>query len=739
MNRKHSSLLPLYTLLVLFTLAGCKTPQTVTQVPPPPPNAPIAPPPPMQASGKDYAGYYPNVQAGKYDNGKMWTFSYPPKQYFKDTYGFDASDEWLDNVRMSALRFANYCSASFVSANGLVMTNHHCGRESVTEVTRDGEDLPTDGFYAATLEEERKVDGLYLDQLVGMQDITADINDAMKAGSDKTAQAQLRSARMDEIVKSTEANTGLKAQIHTFYNGSIYQLYTYKRYTDVRLVMAPETDMGYYGGDPDNFTFPRYTLDFTFFRVYGEDGKPIQTKNHYTWSEDGYVGDEPLFVVGNPGTTKRLSTVSILEYDRDYAIPHTLDLVNMLTSTYWDYLVANPDKKLELMDTYFSYANSQKAYTGMYGGLKDPVLMGKRASFENSFKDAVKSNPELNTKYGHLWSEIAASRAQMSKYFGKQILYSPSNSNSRLFRLAAQAVSLAEEMKKPADQRRPGNSDEEIKSKVAKLSLPDNYYPEIEEKLIAFQMSKASKWSNNKFSLIDGQPNPAMFEKQAANLARNSIVAQPEKLRALFDQGPDAVLMSKDPILSYTKTAQDSMAYYRTIIQPIAAAEADNIQLLGQAMYEVYGTAVPPDANMTLRIADGTVKTYNYNGTTAPEFTTFHGLYDRYYSYNKQEPYRIPELWVNTDNTFDKSTKFNFISTHDIIGGNSGSAMINAKGEVVGLIFDGNIESLPGRYIYDVDSNNRCVSVHSSAILQSLRHVYKAERLADELEYSKIK
>ncbi len=739
-----------YSLIIMCLLfvTSCKTPQTASQSGPATaeaPTAPTAPKAPLTPSTSsmqeinDYSGYYPNVEAGKYDNGKMWTFSYPPTQYFKDTYGFNPSDEWVESVRMAALRFSTYCTASFVSENGLVMTNHHCGRQSVTEVTKNGEDLPKDGYYAKSFEEERKVEGLFVDQLVAMEDVTADVNDAMTSGTSESEKTKLKTAKIDELVKAAETKTGMKAQIHTFYNGSIFQLYTYKRYSDVRLVMAPETDLGFFGGDPDNFTYPRYTLDFTFFRVYGDDGKPLQTKYHYTWSKDGAEGNEPLFVIGNPGTTKRLNTVSMLEYDRDYSVPHVIDLLRTLTSTYESYIAQHPESKLELTDTYFGYTNSLKAYEGIYGGLKDPDMMGKRANFEKSFKTAIYSKPALKAKYGDLWTKIAKSRNDLRQYYGKQIIFSPSNSNSKLFALGAKAIDIANEMKKPADKRSAGNSDDQLKEKIAKLKLDETYHPEIEVKIVEFQLSKVNKWSNSKLKLVDGANTPAMIPAQSKSLVNGTVVANHAKLTELFAQGPDAVLSSKDPVLMYAKMSKDSLAYYQGLIQPIVAAENQNIQLLGQALYSVYGTAVPPDANFTLRFADGVLKDYNYNGTTAPVFTTFYGLYDKYYSYGKKEPWNLPEKWLKAENTMNKATKLNYITTHDIIGGNSGSAMINQKGQVVGLIFDGNIESLPGRYIYDVESNNRCVSLHSSGILEALRSVYKANKLADELQYSKIR
>lgn len=727
--------------LMAIIAMSCNTPKAAV-APPSKPTEVTAPVDEMTMlqQKKDYAGTYPAVKAGQFDNGKMWTFAYPPKEYFARTYHFDANDEWLETVRKSALRFATYCTASFVSEDGLVMTNHHCGRESVTEVTKEGEDLPTNGFYAQTLADERPVPGLFVDQLVSMRDVTQLLQDAENAGTTPQEKSKLRQDKVKELTTAGPDEKDMTYQLHSFYNGSIYQVFGYKRYNDVRLVMAPETALGFFGGDPDNFTFPRYCLDYTFFRVYGEDGKPLKTPYHFNWSNDGAAVGEATFVVGNPGTTKRLSTVAQLEYDRDNSIPVVLNYLNIATKTYKDYLEKHPELKLKLTDTYFGMSNSLKAYTGIYNGLLDPVLMGKRADFEHDFKGRVFANNQLKEKYGHLWNDLENTLAKISKEYSKQVAYSPESFGSKLFGNAMSVVELANELKLPTDQRPEElRTQEGIDKAIDKMDLSKDYYPEIEQTMVEMVLESAYKTGFKNLPVVAQMTNPNDADAASKRMVGNTFLDNIVEIKAMFAKGADIVLASDDPFIQYAKMCTDSFAMLRMKIIPLYQAQREYTQELGKALYEVYGTAIPPDANFTLRIADGVVKPYDYNGTTAPAFTTMYGLYDRYYSYGKEDPWNLPANWANPPSNLNMGTKMDFVSTNDIIGGNSGSAMINKNKEVVGLVFDGNIESLPGRYIYDVESGNRTVSVHSSAILESLDKIYKASRLVSELKNSKIK
>lgn len=332
------------------------------------------------------------VEAGRFDAGRMWTFDFPPTDYIAETYAFTPDEAWYEKARLSSLRFADYCSASFVSEDGLVMTNHHCARMSVTEVTQEGEDLHSDGFYAQTLEDERPVPSLFVDQLALIEDVTERVHEAANQVETPEERAEAVEQEIVNIESEYQEKTGYRTEVVEFYNGGKYSVYGYKRYDDVRLVMAPETSIGFFGGDPDNFTYPRYNLDFSFFRVYDENGEPLKTDNYFKWSAEGAAPGEPVFVIGNPGSTSRLYTVAQLEFNRDYEYPRILQLLDGLVAAWGAYLEAHPERKPMMQDRFFSFQNGQKAYRGMLGGLRNPVLMQKKRVFEADFQSKVKAD-----------------------------------------------------------------------------------------------------------------------------------------------------------------------------------------------------------------------------------------------------------------------------------------------------------------------------------------------------------
>ncbi|MEJ2614457.1 MAG: S46 family peptidase [Ignavibacteriaceae bacterium] len=377
-SRERKYLLKSLVVIILFLIAGCSSSQQLQN------NNSLQP---------DYSWLnLDTVKAGKFDTGRMWTFEYPPVKYFEDTYNFKPSEKWLKDVRLSALRFASYCSASFVSGDGLIMTNDHCARESVTEVSSDSANFSKNGFWAKTIEDEKPVPGLFVDQLVLIKDVTDEIQEEISQGKTEADKELNKEKAIAEIEKRESDSTGLKISVVPLYNGGRYSLYGYKRYSDVRLVFAPESEIGFFGGDYDNFTYPRYDLDCSFFRVY-DNGKPLKTKHYFKWSSNGAKDGEPVFVIGNPGSTNRLNTVSQLEYFRDITYPRMVDLLNELVNVYSKLLVENPDRENELRDQMLKYTNSQKAYEGMLKGLRNPILMQKKKDFEEKFKAAVKSNP----------------------------------------------------------------------------------------------------------------------------------------------------------------------------------------------------------------------------------------------------------------------------------------------------------------------------------------------------------
>jgi hypothetical protein len=676
------------------------------------------------------------VKAGKFDTGKMWTFDYPPKAYFEKEYNFDPSDKWLDNVRMSALRFANYCSASFVSADGLVMTNHHCGRESVAEVTKKGEDLFDNGFYAKTLADERPVPGLYVDQLVMIKDITSDIQSAIDSGKTPEEKVANEKRAISEIEKKEGDATKLRMQVVKLFNGGKYSLYGYKRYTDVRLVFSPEASLGYFGGDNDNFTYPRYDLDCNFFRVY-ENGKPLKTEHYFHWSPQGAEPGEPVFVVGNPGHTDRLKTVSQLEYMRDIQYPRTLDLLDELINVYSKVIEEHPERKAELQNRLFGFSNSQKAYTGMLKGLRDPILMQKKIDFEKNFKEAVHSNPKLEAKYGDLWNKIAGTQNDLRKISDKFFALSLNPFlSSKYFIIAEQAVKLANEMKLPEDKRSEQYKGSELDSTINEI-IPAEMDTAMDREMLKDQIDRMIRYLGTSDVNVKEMTAGRRGYEAVDYMLGNSILTSSSKFKEIAKQGADAILNSSDPFIYFIVHSKDTRDELTKKVNSITSDESTYSQELGKALFDVYGTSIPPDATFTLRISDGVVKGYPYNGTIAPPFTTFYGLYNRYYSFDKKYPYDLPKEWQNPPADFKLETPMDFVSTNDIIGGNSGSPVINEKAQIVGLAFDGNIESLPGNFIFTTETN-RTVAVHSAGMLEAIKDLYKATRLSDELKTGKM-
>jgi hypothetical protein len=668
------------------------------------------------------------TKGGPLDLGKMWTFDNPPKDYFQKTYKFTPDEKWFEETRLASLRFADYCSASFVSANGLVMTNHHCARESGTGVTRKGEDLNATGFFAKTAAEERKVDGLFVDQLVKIEDITKRIQDAMTGAASQSEQAQLQ-AREEafSVVKQEygqkEGWKGLELQTITFYNGGRYSIYGFKRYTDVRLVFMPELQLGFFGGDYDNFTYPRYALDCSFFRVY-DNGKPLQTTHFFKFNPNGVRDGEPIFVIGNPGHTERLKTVAELEFDRDLQVPATIQLLKNRSAALQAYNATA--KNDSVLNEIFSYENSLKAYGGQLEGLRDASLLARKAVFENQFKAAANAK-NLSADQLKTWDEIAASTAQLRSLFKDVNYLAPSERTmGELMTFANVATQFSELLaSRPQDAERARSL--MVAPEVTDMSLEEAY--------LAAHLAEAQAALGNddpyvKAALTGPDGKMRSPKAAAAYLIKTTKLTDPAFLKELSTR-PNVASSSNDPMLALAK-----IGFPRYVTAARQARQLTQQQevlrgQLGRMLYDVYGTAVPPDATFSLRINDGVVQSYNYNGTKAPILTTFAGLYDRNYSFANKAPWDLPARWRNPPMELLKQPMC-FISTNDIIGGNSGSPMINKNREAVGLAFDGNMESLPGEFIF-VPDLNRTISVHTGGIIAAMRYIYKADRLVNEL------
>ena len=664
------------------------------------------------------------VKAGRFDMGKMWTFDNPPLDYFEEAYDFRPTKEWLENVRMSALRFGTWCSASFVSEDGLIMTNHHCARGNVTQVTREGENLNENGFYAVTLADEREVPGLYVEQLIQIIDVTKEIKDAIATGKDAEEKRKMRKKKIREIEKKYRNELDLKCSVISFYNGAEYSLYAYKRYSDVRLVFAPEDFLGFFGGDPDNFTYPRYDLDCSFFRVYDEDGKPLKTKHFFKWSPGGAKVGEPIFVVGNPAGTGRLSTVAQLEYKRDFESRLISDYLTGIVNIYYELMEKYPEKRLELYSMLMNYANTQKAYAGALKGLQNPVLMERKKDFEWKFRQAVNSNPELKAKYGNLWDEISRIKDEEAKIFPEYSAYNINSYSSSLY--LSTAKDIYDEIK---------NKNEINISDIEEM-YPKSIDKEYEDKLLELEIKLLTDLLGSDNELIQELVGDRKGKEAADYLLSKSVLTNKEDLVALAKKGKDE-LINSDPFIKYVSKTQDRFNELSDQYGKLLREESKLETELGQALFAVYGNSIPPDATFTLRISDGVIKPYEYNGTVTPTKTTFYGLYDRYHSFNKEIPWQLPERWINPPAEFDLETPLNFISTNDISGGNSGSPVINQKAEIVGLAFDGNIEALPGYFIF-TSKAGRTVSVTSEGMIEAIQDLYKAKRLSEELKNGRI-
>jgi hypothetical protein len=675
---------------------------------------------PMAAQGTA-AGYVKEF-------GTMWTFDAPPLDYWKATYDFVPPAGWLDHVRLASVRLPN-CSASFVSSQGLVMTNHHCARSCITAASPADTNYMETGFVSAGLQDERKCPGLYVDQLQTIEDVTAKVQRAVTASTPE-AEAGQRAAVVDKLEKECASAPDLNCQVVTLFNGGRYSLYQYRRFSDLRLVMAPEESISFFGGDPDNFTYPRYDLDLSLLRVY-QDDKPYQPRDFLSWSDSGAVEGDVVFVIGNPGSTGRLLTVAQMEYLRDVTYPAQLAGIARQLAVLKP-LAASSEAAMRTYDnTIFGLENAQKAIKGYRRGLVDSTILARKTAFERDFRARIMAKPNLRREYGTAWDAIGAAETALRRdslplrwygFGGSQLL----NLAGGLVRIPVQAA-LPDSLRLP--QYRGAGLDNARKQVVAPSIEFDML---LEQKLLAAQLTAAAAELPASDPFLRAVLAGRTPDAAASALLTGTRLADPAVRKGLVDGGAAAVRASTDPLIVVAR-AIDALATPVGMRQARqnAAIEA-NAARIGRAIFDAYGTSLPPDATFTLRISDGVVKGFPMNGTIAPYRTSFYGLYGRSAEFGDKAPFHLPERWKQAEARLDLSAPLDFVTTNDIIGGNSGSPVINASGQVVGLIFDGNIEMLPNRFIF-TDEVARSVSVHSVAITEALRHVYGADRIANEL------
>ena len=659
----------------------------------------------------------------------MWTFDNPPLKQLQEKYHFTPTQQWLDHVRLSSVRLNDGGSGSFVSPHGLLLTNHHVARGQLQKNSTAEHDYSRDGFYAATPDQEMKSPDLEVNVLVSMENVTDRVMGAIKGAKTPQEEFNSRRAAIAAIEKESLDKTGLRSDVVTLYQGGEYWLYRYKKYTDVRIVFAPEAQIAFFGGDPDNFTYPRYDLDMAIFRVY-ENGKPIDSRDYLKWNPKGAANEELVFVSGNPGTTRRLDTVAQLEELRDVAFPNNVKLLRNRIATLKQYSGRGPEQARQAASMIFGLENSLKSIDGQLKGLLDKSIMDKKAAEEADFKGKVGANAEWKAAYGSAWNVIAAAEQKAASRAREQFYRTL---DSQLATLAMNIVQYVAEVRKPDGQRLPGFHDAQLESFRFRLYSRAPIYPEFE---IA-RMTGSLEWD------LSGAPADDPFLKTvlegrspreaATALVNGTKLADPAFRKQLVDGGETAVAASNDPMIVLARQL-DPMR--RELIK----WNEENVQTplqrageqLGKARFAVYGKTTYPDATFTLRLSYGQVKGYPMNGTEAPYKTTFYGLYDRSTSFDFAGPFALPSRYQEGRTRLNLATPLDFVTTNDVVGGNSGSPLINAAGELVGLLFDGNIESLVGDFVYE-GATNRTVAVHTAGMTEALEKLYHAQALVNEL------
>ncbi len=670
----------------------------------------------------------PSAEYPGLETGTMWTFDIPPLEYWAQRYDFRPSQDWLNHVRLSAVRQPG-CSASFVSADGLVMTNHHCARGCIEGVTRDGEDLLENGFYARTRDEERSCGTMTLDQLLSIREVTDSVTAAVPAGLSPTQAAERRAAAIVDLQNRCEAQgTGLNCQVVNMYRGGKFMLYTFRRYTDVRLVFAPDGPIAFFGGDPDNFTFPRHDLDVTFYRAY-DNGQPVRT-DHFTWSERGAAEGDLVFVVGNPGSTGRLNTMAQLEYLRDVQYPASLDGLARQIAVLHELSDLDPAHARTFRNRLFGLENSQKAITGYRVGLTDADRLAHKRTWEADFRAKVNAKPELKRAYGDAWEQIAKIRTDLAALDARRRVATFNMFGSRLMTIAGIVVRAPTELAKPDSERMGMFRDANRAGLERFLASPvDTAYERRMLGAFFAAMQDAVPATDPVRRAALGGRTPAAAAQQ---LVAGSVLGSPDAVKQLLDGGRAAVQDSADPAIALARVIDPIERELSTRVNDLQDREAQHDERIARALLAVFDNTVAPDATFSLRISDGVVRRYPYNGTYAAPFTTFYGLYDRWTAFNGQRPWHLPQRWIDAREKVNLATPLNAVSTNDIIGGNSGSPVINREAEIVGLIFDGNIEQLPNRFLYR-EAVERSVWVDARGIVEALRNVYGAGALADEL------
>ena len=673
----------------------------------------------------------PHIQA---DEG-MWLFNAPPLERLKKTYQFEPTQDWLDHIQKSSVRFNSGGSGSFVSSNGLVMTNHHVGASDLQKASTLEKNYLRDGFHAKTNAEEIKCEALELNCLQSIKNVTDEVNAAVGADLAPAAAFKARQAKIGEIEKAASDDAKhIRADVVTLFAGGQYHLYTYKKYTDIRIVFAPEKAIAFFGGDPDNFEYPRFDLDICFFRVY-EGGKPAKVDHYLKWSAAGTKEGELTFVSGHPGRTTRQNTVAELEYQRDVGYPALLARLNRLEVLLGSWAERSPANRQKAEEDLFGIQNSRKARIGGLQGLLDPKLMDRKRAEEKRLREFIASQQSSEmTAAGKAFDTVAEGQKLRAKMFNDANYLAGNGAfNTAYFGYARTLVRAAAEKPKAPQERLPEFGDARLKSLEEALFSKEPHYDDYETLTLADSLSAFAVAYGADNELVKQVLNGRSPRERAFELVSGTTMRDPEARRKLYEGGQAAIDSSSDPMIAVAKLVDAKAREVRKEVETkIDEPRRQAYSALAKARYALDGANTYPDATFTLRLSYGTVKGYLENGKQVPAYTTVAGAYARSAELENKYPFELPKRWAEKKAALKLDTPFNFVSTADIIGGNSGSPVVNKAGEVVGIIFDGNIQSLVLDFIFD-ETEARAVSVDSRAIIEALAKVYEANDLVGEL------
>jgi hypothetical protein len=664
----------------------------------------------------------------------MWPFNRLPKAQLERKYGFKPSDEWVRHLQRSSVRLANGCSASFVSQNGLTLTNHHCAEDCISRLSSSTQDYVKKGFHAKTAAEEKVCPGLEVHQLAEISDVTQRVQNATR-GLEGQAFHQAFKAESARIEKACATSDDLTCEVVSLWHGGVYELYQYRRYRDVRLVFAPEVDIAFFGGDPDNFNFPRYDLDVTFLRAY-EGGKPAVTPDHLSLASTPLGPNDLTFVSGNPGQTERLLTIAELEYLRDHELIEQLLQLARYRGFLVEYSKRSPEAERVAKSELFGVENAFKATRGEHRALLRPEFFSRLVQNERQLRARVAQKPELKSKYGGAWTAIEEAQLELLElqpdlgWIEAPGAPRPPWAKTSLFTWARTLVRGTEERTKPNEQRLEEFADARLPGLTQRLLAPRPLNRPFEIAKLAFGLDQLREELGADHPFVRQVLGKQSPEELAAELVKGSKLDDVAERKRLWEGGKEAVLASKDRMIQLALAVDDTgrklRARYQNELQSVVTK---NSELVAKARFDVYGMNSYPDATFSARVSFGTVRGWREPGKSIPSFTRIGGAFERA---TGRFPYALPKSWLDKQKQLDLNTPFNFVTDNDIIGGNSGSPVVNRNGELVGLVFDSNIHGLGGAYGFDI-AVNRMVAVDVRAIVHALDVIYGASRISDEL------